>query len=96
MNTSEIFTSAENEEDTGRTVWAWGFTLNGEDFGGYCASEAEARSDAERILELKLDELEANEIDRAYADLVGYAPISADGMSEESGRELLFERMCES
>jgi hypothetical protein len=98
MKTTEISIWEENDEssESGRTVSAWGFTLNGERFGGYCATQAEARSDAERILEGELDTLTPEQIDTCYTELVGYAPIAGDGMSEDDARQLLFDRMGES
>lgn len=98
QQTTEISTWEELDEnsESGRMVTAWGFSLNGERFGGYCASQPEARSDAESVLERQLDELTADQIDAAYTELVGYAPIASEGMSEDDARQLLFERMGES
>ena len=98
MKTTEISLWEEQDENHpyGRMISAWGFTLNGENFGGYCAHEADARSDAESVLQEKLDEFSADQIDAAYTQLVGYAPIASEGMSEDDARQLLFERMGES
>jgi hypothetical protein len=94
MKTTEISIWEENDEssESGRTVSAWGFTLNGERFGGYCATQAEAFSDAERILEGEINTLTTAELFAAYSQLFGQVPTA----SEDDARELLFDRMCES
>lgn len=101
MSTEAIRTWAEDEGETGRTIWSWSFKLNGEDFGGYCASDAEAFSDAERHLELKIDDLSDEQAGECYRQLIGYDPMKEPDvgpsgvMTGDQTRELLFDRMKE-
>lgn len=90
-----IWEEQDENSETGRMITAWGFTLNGERFGGYCATQPEAINDAESVLECQLDDLTQAQIDACYSELVGYAPISGEGMSEDGARQLLLERMKE-
>jgi hypothetical protein len=85
----------ETTDDDGLTCYEWGFDLNGEHFGGYGRTIADARNDAESVLGDAIKPLAEAGIDAAYESLVGYKPIKGEGMSLEDAAQLLFERMKE-
>jgi hypothetical protein len=90
----------EEPAERDRTETAWEFWLLGKEFHGYAYNEADAFSDAERILEGELDGLTVEQMGECYRQLVGYDPLKepdvgpAGRMTGDQLRELLFDVMC--